>query len=96
QNFDEKIMQFDEQADKLSSKFDNVTSEAIETFENRLATVDLSLKEYSDSIIESFISRSQTLEDNAKKLGEFLETHVLKINEGLQERTADITNAFTN
>ncbi|KEC55015.1 hypothetical protein [Bartonella koehlerae] len=96
QSFDEKIMQFDEQADKLSSKFDNVASEAIEVFENRLATVDLSLKEYSDSIIESFISRSQTLEDNAEKLGEFLEAHVLKINENLQERTADITSAFTN
>ncbi|WP_019221980.1 hypothetical protein [Bartonella senegalensis] len=96
QNLDDKIMQLDAQADKLSSKFDNITSQAIEAFENRLATVDLSLKEYSDSIIESFISRSQTLEDNAEKLGEFLEAHVLKINENLQERTADITDAFTN
>ncbi|MGF7158149.1 hypothetical protein [Bartonella heixiaziensis] len=96
QNFDEKIMQLDEQAYKLSSKFDNVTSEAIEAFENRLATVDLSLKEHSDSIIESFIARTQTLEDNAEKLGDFLESHALQINANLKERTADITNAFTS
>ncbi|GAA4661501.1 hypothetical protein [Bartonella pachyuromydis] len=96
QNFDEKVIQLDEKAYKLSSKFDNITSEAIEAFENRLASVDLSLKEHSNSIIESFIARSQTLEDNAEKLGNFLETHVLQINENLQERTADITEAFTN
>ncbi|EJF81230.1 Apolipoprotein A1/A4/E domain [Candidatus Bartonella washoeensis] len=96
QNFDEKIMQLDEQAYKLSSKFDNVTSEAIEAFENRLATVDLSLKEHSDSIIESFIARTQTLEDNAEKLGEFLESHASQINASLKERTTDITNAFTS
>ncbi|WP_375609875.1 hypothetical protein, partial [Bartonella sp. AC53GZZY] len=81
---------------KLSSKFDNVTSEAIGAFENRLATVDLSLKEHSDSIIESFIARSKTLEDNAEKLKDFLEDHILQINTNLQERTADITEAFTN
>ncbi|ENN94598.1 hypothetical protein [Bartonella vinsonii] len=96
QSFDEKIIQLDEKAYKLSSKFDNVTSEAIEAFENRLATVDLSLKEHSNSIIESFIARSQTLEDNAEKLGNFLEAHVLQINANLQEKTADITKAFTN
>ncbi|WP_317993332.1 apolipoprotein A-IV repeat region-like domain-containing protein [Bartonella gliris] len=96
QNFDEKIMQLDEQAYKLSSKFDNVTSEAIEAFESRLATVDLSLKEHSDSIIESFIARTQTLEDNAEKLGNFLEAHAVQINASLKERTADITNAFTS
>ncbi|WP_455466769.1 hypothetical protein [Bartonella sp. B39] len=96
QNFDEKIMQLDKQAYKLSSKFDNVTSEAIEAFENRLATVDLSLKEHSDSIIESFISRTQTLEDNAEKLGDFLESHALQINANLKERMADITESFTN
>ncbi|EJF75556.1 hypothetical protein MCO_01748 [Bartonella sp. DB5-6] len=96
QGFDEKIIQLDEKAYKLSSKFDNVTSEAIEAFENRLATVDLSLKEHSDSIIESFIARSQTLEDNAEKLSNFLENHILQINTNLQERTADITEAFTN
>ncbi|UTO29117.1 hypothetical protein [Bartonella harrusi] len=95
-SFDEKIIQLDEKAYNLSSKFDNVTSEAIKAFENRLATVDLSLKEHSDSIIESFISRSQILEDNAEKLGHFLESHVLQINENLQEKTADITEAFTN
>ncbi|EJF75066.1 hypothetical protein HWV54_06795 [Bartonella alsatica] len=95
QNFDEKIMQLDEQAYKLSSKFDNVTSEAIEAFENRLATVDFSLKKQGDSIIESFIARTQTLENNAEKLGNFLESHTLQINESLKERTADITNAFT-
>ncbi|OPB35361.1 hypothetical protein [Bartonella taylorii] len=96
QGFDEKIIQLDEKAYKLSSKFDNVTSEAIGAFENRLATVDLSLKEHSDSIIESFIARSKTLEDNAEKLSNFLEDHILQINTNLQERTADITEAFTN
>lgn len=96
QSFDDKIIQLDEKAYKLSSKFDNITSEAIEAFEDRLASVDLSLREHSDSIIESFIARSQTLEDNAVKLGNFLESHVLQINENLQERTADITEAFTN
>ncbi|WP_375705169.1 hypothetical protein [Bartonella sp. AA86SXKL] len=96
QNFDEKILKLDDQAHKLSSKFDNVTSQAIGAFEQRLATVDLSLKEHSDSIIDSFIERSQALEDNAEKLGNFLEAHVLKINENLQEKTADITHAFTN
>ncbi|WP_375671197.1 hypothetical protein [Bartonella sp. SD1336NMGDW] len=96
QNFDEKILKLDDQAHKLSSKFDNVTSQAIGAFEQRLATVDLSLKEHSDSIIDSFIERSQALEDNAEKLGNFLESHVLKINENLQEKTADITHAFTN
>ncbi|GAA5103158.1 hypothetical protein [Bartonella acomydis] len=96
QNFDEKVTQLDEKAYKLSSKFDNVTSEAIEAFENRLATVDLSLKEHSNSIIESFIARSLILEDNAKKLGNFLESHVLQIDANLQERTANITKAFTN
>ncbi|WP_455481416.1 hypothetical protein V3564_03450 [Bartonella sp. B12(2025)] len=96
QSFDEKVMQLNEQAYKLSSKFDNVTSEAIEAFENRLATVDLSLQEHGNSIIESFITRSQTLEDNAKKLGSFLETHVSQIDENLQERTANITEAFAN
>ncbi|PIT69384.1 hypothetical protein [Bartonella tribocorum] len=96
QDFDEKILKLDDQAHKLSSKFDNVTSQAIGAFEQRLATVDLSLKEHSNSIIESFIKRSQALEDNAEKLGNFLEAHVLKINENLQEKTADITHAFTN
>ncbi|WP_208440567.1 hypothetical protein [Bartonella raoultii] len=96
QSFDDKVIQLDEKAYKLSSKFDNVTSEAIEAFENRLASVDLSLKEHSNSIIQSFIARSQTLEDNAEKLGNFLESHVLQINANLQERTADITEAFTN
>ncbi|WP_019218716.1 hypothetical protein [Bartonella florencae] len=90
------LQSFDEKAYKLSSKFDNVTLEAIEAFENRLATVDLSLKEHSNSIIESFIARSLTLEDNAKKLGNFLESHILQIDTNLQERTADITKAFTN
>ncbi|MBB5073006.1 hypothetical protein HNQ69_000110 [Bartonella callosciuri] len=96
QNFDEKIMQLDEQAYRLSSKFDNVTSEAIETFENRLASVDLSLKQRSDSIIESFIARSQALENSTEKLGDFLEDHILRITTNLQERTTDITEAFTN
>lgn len=96
QIFDEKIMQLDEQAYKLSSKFDNVTSEAIESLENRLADVDLSLKKHSDSIIESFIARSQSLENNAEMLGNFLEDHILRINTDLQERTADITDAFTS
>ncbi|MET3589650.1 hypothetical protein ABID23_000734 [Bartonella silvatica] len=96
QSFDEKIAQLDEQAYKLSSKFDNITSKAIEAFGNRLATVDLSLKEHSDSIIESFIARSQTLEDNAEKLSGFLKDHVLQINADIQERTSDITNVFTN
>ncbi|CAF26028.1 hypothetical protein [Bartonella quintana] len=96
QNFDEKIMQLDGQADELSSKFDNITSKAIETLEDRLTTVDLSLKKHSDSIIESFIARSQTLKDNAEKLGDFLDGYVLKINANLQERTTDITDAFTN
>ncbi|EJF87299.1 hypothetical protein [Bartonella rattimassiliensis] len=96
QNFDAKILKLDEQAYKLSSKFDNVTSQAIGAFEQRLATIDLSLKKHSNSIIESFIERSKVLEDNAEKLGNFLEGHVLKINENLQERTADITHAFTN
>lgn len=96
QNFDDKVTQLDEKAYKLSAKFDNVTSEAIEAFENRLANVDLSLQEHSNSIIESFIARSQALEDNAEKLGNFLESHVLQINANLQERTADITEAFTN
>ncbi|WP_332060907.1 hypothetical protein [Bartonella sp. CB74] len=95
QSFDEKIMQLDEQSHKLSSKFDNVTSEAIKAFENRLATVDLSLKKHGDSIIESFIARSQVLEDNAEKLGDFLEAHTLRINTNLKEKTADITDVFT-
>ncbi|MBX4335637.1 hypothetical protein [Bartonella raoultii] len=95
-NFDEKIILLDEHAHKLSSTFDNVTSKAIEAFEKRLTTVDFSLKEHSDSIIESFIARGQILEDNVEKLGNFLESHVLKINANLQERTTDITNAFTN
>ncbi|WP_336294798.1 hypothetical protein [Bartonella sp. CB169] len=96
QNVDEKIMQLGEQAYKLSSKFENVTSEAIEAFENRLATVDLSLKERGDSIIESFITRTQTLEDNAKNLGNCLEAHVLQIDANLQKRAASITEVFTN
>ncbi|MBB4076939.1 hypothetical protein GGR08_001251 [Bartonella fuyuanensis] len=96
QNFDEKILKLDEQAYKLSSKFDNVTTEAIGAFEQRLATVDLSLKNHSSSIIESFIERSKILEDNAEKLDNFLASHILKINENLQERTADITHAFTH
>ncbi|WP_273720703.1 MULTISPECIES: hypothetical protein [unclassified Bartonella] len=96
QNFDDKVIQLDEKAYKLSAKFDNVTSEAIDAFENRLANVDLSLKEHSNSIIESFIARSQDLEDNAEKLGHFLESHVLQINANLQERTSDITEAFTS
>ncbi|ENN93552.1 hypothetical protein [Bartonella bovis] len=96
QNLDEKIILLDEQAHKISSTFDNITSEALEAFENRLATVDLSLKEHGDSIIESFISRSQILEDKVEKLGGFLEAHSLQINANLQERTADIANVFTN
>ncbi|MCZ2204201.1 hypothetical protein [Bartonella sp. A05] len=96
QNFDEKIVQLDERACKLSSKFDNITSKAIESFENRLVNVDLSLKKHSDSIIESFIARSQALEDNAEKLGGFLETHVSQINANLTEKTSDIANVFTN
>ncbi|WP_208435761.1 hypothetical protein [Bartonella phoceensis] len=96
QSFDEKVAKLDEKAYTLSSKFDNVTSEAIEAFENRLASVDLSLKEHSNSIIESFIARSQTLEDNAEKLGSFLESRVLQINTDLQERTADISKVFIN
>ncbi|EJF80905.1 hypothetical protein [Bartonella doshiae] len=96
QNFDEKIMLLDEQAYKLSSKFDNITSEAIGAFENRLETVNSSLKKQSDSIIESFIARNQTLEDNAERLGVFLESHVAQINANLQERTNDITDVFTN
>ncbi|MEL6088820.1 hypothetical protein [Bartonella schoenbuchensis] len=96
QNLDEKIIQLDEQAYKISSTFDNITAQALEAFENRLANADLSLKEHGDSIIESFISRSQTLEDNVEKLGGFLEAHTLQINANLQERTADIANVFTN
>ncbi|WP_455478310.1 hypothetical protein V3565_06290 [Bartonella sp. B10] len=96
QNVDAKIIQLDEKACKFSSKFDNITSEAIEAFENRLASVDFSLKEHSDSIIESFINRSKILEDNAEKIGDFLQDHALQINENLKERIADITNTFTN
>ncbi|WP_455482451.1 apolipoprotein A-IV repeat region-like domain-containing protein [Bartonella sp. B35(2025)] len=96
QNFDEKIIKLDEQACKLSSKFNNITSEAIEAFENRLAAVDFSLREHSNSIIESFITRSQALENNAEKLGNFLEAHALQINTNLKERMADITNTFTS
>ncbi|MDD9332573.1 MAG: hypothetical protein PV354_02580, partial [Bartonella sp.] len=73
QDFDEKIKQLDQQAYKLSSEFDNITSEAIEAFGNRLVNVDLSLKEHSDTIIESFVARSKELENNAEKLGNFLE-----------------------
>ncbi|WP_019222597.1 hypothetical protein [Bartonella rattaustraliani] len=96
QILDEKIMRLDEQAYKLSSKFDNVASEAIGSFESRLANVDLSLKEHSNSIIESFIARSQTLESNAEKLSNFLEDHILRINTNLKARTADISDMFTN
>ncbi|WP_455475477.1 hypothetical protein [Bartonella sp. B17] len=96
QNFDEKITQFDERASKLSLKFNDITSEAIEAFETRLANVDLSLKEHGNSIIDSFMARSQILEDNAGKLSDFLETHALKINVNLEEKTANIADVFTN
>lgn len=95
QDFDEKIIQLDKQADKISSQFDNITSEAIEAFENRLATVDLSLREHSDSIIEAFICRSQAIEDNAQKLELFLEAHTSQINANLEETTANIASTFT-
>ncbi|WP_336276982.1 Mu-like prophage major head subunit gpT family protein [Bartonella sp. CB178] len=96
ENFNEKIMQLDEHASKLSLKFDNITSEAIGTFEARLANADLSLKKHSDSIIDSFIARSQALEDNAEKLSNFLEAHASRINVDLKERTASIADAFTD
>ncbi|AQX28089.1 MULTISPECIES: hypothetical protein [unclassified Bartonella] len=96
QDFNEKIIQLDQQAHKLSSKFDNITSEAIEAFGNRLVNVDLSLKEHSDTIIESFIARSKELENNAEKLGGFLEAHASQINVNLKEITTDIANVFTN
>ncbi|AQX21275.1 hypothetical protein Bcsk_006270 [Bartonella sp. CDC_skunk] len=96
QDFDEKIKQLDQQAYKLSSKFDNITSEAIEAFGNRLVNVDLSLKEHSDTIIESFVARSKELENNAEKLGNFLEAHASQINVNLKEITTDISNVFTN
>ncbi|WP_407966032.1 hypothetical protein [Bartonella sp. C271] len=96
QDFDEKIMQLDQQAYKLSSKFDNITSEAIEAFGNRLLNVDLSLKKHSDTIIESFVARSKELENNAEKLNNFLEAHASQINVNLKEITTDITNVFTN
>ncbi|WP_455477485.1 hypothetical protein [Bartonella sp. B41] len=96
QKLDDKIEQLGKRAYKLSSKFDDITSEAIKAFESRLATVDLSLREHSESIIESFINRSQDLKENAEKLGNFLESHTLQINKSLRERTSDINDAFTN
>ncbi|AGF74458.1 hypothetical protein BAnh1_05790 [Bartonella australis AUST/NH1] len=96
QDFDEKVIKLDEKAYKLSSTFDNITSEAIKAFEDRLVTVDLSLKKHSDSIVESFASRSQALEDNAEKLGEFLENHISQIDANLREKTANIADVFTS
>ncbi|WP_455474763.1 hypothetical protein [Bartonella sp. B30(2025)] len=96
QSFNERITKLDEQSSKLSLKFDNITSEAISAFETRLANVDLSLKKHSDSIIDSFIARSQALEDNAEKLSDFLESHALKINSSLKERADGIADVFTN
>ncbi|WP_336279188.1 hypothetical protein [Bartonella sp. CB175] len=96
QGFDEKIVQLDEQAGKLSLKFDNITSEAIEAFENRLATVDLSLKKHSDSIIESFIARSHALEESAEKISDSLEARASQIDVSLKERAAGIADVFTS
>lgn len=96
QNFDEKILHLNEKAGKLSSQFDDITSEAIEAFEDRLVAVDLSLKEHSDSVVETFVAHSQELENNVEKLGSFLEAHASQIHAGLKQKTSDIADVFTS
>ncbi|WP_297322029.1 hypothetical protein [uncultured Bartonella sp.] len=95
-DFDEKISNLNDRAQNLNSSFGNATEAAISAFEKRLSEVDSSLAERGNSIINSFITRAQTLEENTEKLGGILDARANQINETLKERTIEIANTFTS
>lgn len=94
-DFDEKLSQLDNHAQTLSLEFDNTTGTAIDSFEKRLSEIDNSLAQHGNSIIESFIERTQTLEYKTEQLDQIIDAKTTQINDTLKARTLEIANTFT-
>lgn len=94
--FKNQVVKLEQQAKDLSSSFDSATGLAIQAFEKRLNQVDDSLSQRSTSLIRSFISRTEALEESTDKLNTALETHVDRVNEAFQLRTRDIVETLSS